>query len=415
MPSLSIDRCAVLLAAGLVGDALAEADAAVGRDRAGPRPVQQEGRAATCSIGGQLRAGRSTAAGGMTRDQPSPPVPLAAQRLVAGPRQAGALPAQSVRRRGRCPAQLLRRGEPALPPVWLEALGSSQSAQAHLLAGRVALDLGRAEDADRHFVAAARGRRRGAALSRASGWLSAALRAQAAGDPRRMLGACRRGLAVLDEHRFTLGATELRAQATAHGAELAALAQRHAALARRPRLLLAWSERWRATANTVPAVRPLADAELNADLAALRQVTEAQLDQVRRQDAPNALPARAAPARAGTAAARGRRCGASALRAHRGSPGQRRARPWPAIAGTAGPARLRPADRDRRHRRRLARCWPCEAWRVRQFTAGRIGRRRTGRRVSPASRCAACARAGLGDGACWTAGRAGHRGRRPGR
>ncbi len=88
-----------------------------------------------------------------------------------------------------------------------------------------------------------------------------------------MLTACRRGLDVLDEHRFTLGASELRAQATVHGAELAALAQRHAAQAGRPRLLLAWSERWRATALAVPAVRPLADAELNAGLAALRTVT----------------------------------------------------------------------------------------------------------------------------------------------
>ena len=63
-----------------------------------------------------------------------------------------------------------------------------------------------------------------------------------------MLAACRRGLDVLDEYRLTLGASELRAQATVHGAELAALAQRHAAQARRPRLLLTWSERWRATA-----------------------------------------------------------------------------------------------------------------------------------------------------------------------
>ncbi len=38
-PALSIDRCAVLLAAGLASDALAEADAAIARHRAGPRPV----------------------------------------------------------------------------------------------------------------------------------------------------------------------------------------------------------------------------------------------------------------------------------------------------------------------------------------------------------------------------------------
>ena len=77
-----------------------------------------------------------------------------------------------------------------------------------------------------------------------------------------------------------LGASELRAQATAHGSELAALAQRHAALARRPRLLLAWSERWRATALAVPAVRPPADAELNAGLTALRDVSR-RLDKAR--------------------------------------------------------------------------------------------------------------------------------------
>src|SRR6202034_1940958 len=100
-----------------------------------------------------------------------------------------------------------------------------------------------------------------------------ALRAEAAAEPRRMLAACRRGLDVLDDHRLTLGASELRAQATARGGELAALAQQHAVRVCRPRLLLSWTERWRATALTVPSVRPSADAELNAGLAALRDVT----------------------------------------------------------------------------------------------------------------------------------------------
>src|SRR5262249_45463443 len=81
--------------------------------------------------------------------------------------------------------------------------------------------------------AAAGSRGRGPAMSRASGWLGAALQAQTAGQSRRLLTACRRGLEVLDEHRFTLGASELRAQATAHGAELATLAQRHAVRAHR--------------------------------------------------------------------------------------------------------------------------------------------------------------------------------------
>jgi CHAT domain-containing protein len=91
----------------------------------------------------------------------------------------------------------------------------------------------------------------------------------------------------LDENRFTLGASELRAQATAHGAELALLAQRHAARGHRPRLLLTWSERWRATALAVPAVQPSPDAELNAGLATLRDVSR-RLDKAQQEGTPNA-------------------------------------------------------------------------------------------------------------------------------
>ena len=282
VPDLSIDRCAVLLAAGLAGDALAEADAAV-RDIETARGRSSKKAellliAANCALATaqpQVAMDRAQAAFGLFRSQRSDWWQAHAAGVLCQARYAA----------GPVSPQLLHQVRRLA--VWLEALGSSQSAQAHLLAGRVALDLGRAEDADRHFVAAARGRRRGAALSRASGWLSAALRAQAAGDPRRMLAACRRGLEVLDEHRFALGASELRAQATAHGAELASLAQRHAARSRQPRLLLTWSERWRSTALDVPAVRPLDDVEINAGLAALRGVMR-RLDQVRRQDAPNA-------------------------------------------------------------------------------------------------------------------------------
>ena len=277
-PDLSIDRCVVLLAAGLTGDALAEADAAV-------RDIEQlHGRstkkaellliAANCALAAgqpQVALDRAQAAYRLFRSQKSAWWQAHAAGVLVQARYAA----------GSASPELLRQVRRLA--VWLESLGSSQSAQAHLLAGRVALDLGRRDAADRHFIAAARGRRHGAALSRASGWLSEALRAQAAGDPRRLLAACRRGLQVLDEHRFTLGASELRAQATAHGAELASLAQRHAAQARRPRLLLTWSERWRATTLAVPAVRPLADVEFTAGLVALRDVMR-RLDKARRQD-----------------------------------------------------------------------------------------------------------------------------------
>jgi tetratricopeptide (TPR) repeat protein len=279
-PDLSVDRCAVLLAAGLVGDALAEADAAV-------RDIEQVHGRSTWKAELLLMA----ASCALAAAQPKAAIDRAqaAYRLFRSHQSAwwqahtGLMLVRAHYAAGPVSAQLLRAANRVA--ARLEALGSGEATQAHLLAGRVALDLGRRHEADRQFIAAARGRRRGSAMSRASGWLSEALQAEAAAQPRRMLAACRRGLEVLDEHRFTLGASELRAQATAHGAELAALAQRHAARAHRPRLLLAWSERWRATALAVPAVRPPADAELSAGLTALRGVAT-RLEQARRQGVP---------------------------------------------------------------------------------------------------------------------------------
>jgi tetratricopeptide (TPR) repeat protein len=279
---LRVDRCAVLLAAGLAGDALAEAEAALreieeihGRLTYKPELLLM---AANCALAArQPRAALdwAQAAYRMFRSQRSAwRQPHAARVLVQARYEVGPVSAPLLREANRSAARL-------------DALGSSDAAQAHLLAGRIALDLGRRDDAERHLAALARTRRRGPALSRVSGWLGEALRAEAAGRPSRMLAACRRGLDVLDEYRLALGASELRAQATVHGAELAALAQRHAAQARRPRHLLTWSERWRATAYAVPPVRPSADAELNASLAALRSVTRG-LDQARSQGRPSA-------------------------------------------------------------------------------------------------------------------------------
>jgi tetratricopeptide (TPR) repeat protein len=279
--ALRIDRLAVLLAAGLADDALAEADASV-------REIEQIRGWSTKKAELLLMAANCALAA--AQPQSAQDWAQAAYRLFRSQRSAwwqahaARVLVQARYEVGPVSPALLREANRAT--ARLDALGASDAAQAHLLAGRVALELGRRDDAERHLGAVARTRRRGPALSRVSGWLGEALRAEAADRPGRMLAACRRGLDVLDEHRFTLGASELRAQATVHGAELAALAQRHAARAGRPRLLLTWSERWRATALAVPAVRPLADAELNASLAALRTVTR-ELEEARSQGKQN--------------------------------------------------------------------------------------------------------------------------------
>jgi len=274
------ERCAVLLAAGLAADALAEADAAMqemdqirGRFTKKAELLLMAARCALAAARPQAALDRAQAAYRL----------FGSQRSAWRQADAACVLVQARYAVGPVTPALLRQAE--LAAARLDALGSPDAAQAHLLAGRIALDINRQDDAERHLLAAARARNRGPALNRVSGWRAAALRAEAAGDKRRLLAACRHGLDVLDEHRLTLGASELRAQATVHGAELAALAQRHAAQARRPRLLLAWSERWRATAFAVPPVRPPADEELKASLAALRAVTR-ELENTRAQGKP---------------------------------------------------------------------------------------------------------------------------------
>ncbi|HEY5988496.1 MAG TPA: hypothetical protein VIV12_19270, partial [Streptosporangiaceae bacterium] len=269
-PDLSIDRCAVLLAAGLSRDALEVADAAI-------RSFPAKDRQATKGAELLLMAARAA----LAAEQPQVAIARAeqARRMFGWQGRAwwqAHAELQLLQARfaaGVATRQLLARAAKAADG--LDRLGSDDAAHARLLAGRVALALHQAQEADRHLAAAARSRyRRATALARAHGWLAEALRADAAGSPRRLLNACRNGFAVLDEHQLTLGAAELRAQATAQGAELAALAQRYALRSGRPRLLLAWSERWRATAQAVPPARPVDDdAALQADLTALREIT----------------------------------------------------------------------------------------------------------------------------------------------
>jgi hypothetical protein len=162
----------------------------------------------------------------------------------------------------------------------LDELDAARAVDAHLLTGRLALARGRPDEAGRHLRSAASARRRGQLRTRSTGWLAQATWCEAEGRWRGMMAACDRGLAQLDLHLRTLGATELRTLATAHGAELAGMVLRYAVRRGDARLFLQWSERWRATALRVTPVRPPPDSELVADLAALRNVA-ARLDSAR--------------------------------------------------------------------------------------------------------------------------------------
>jgi len=283
VPDLSIDRCAVLMAAGLPREALQEADSAsVALDAIRGQPARKAelllsaARAAFAADDMRTALERGQAAYQLFRLQQRDWWRAHARLLVLQARAATNPPSSRL---------MSQAGETA---VQLDELRSTEAPLAHLLAGRMALALGRSDEADRHLGAAARMRRRGPALSRATGWLAQALRAEAAGESRRVLSACRRGLAMLDEHVLTLGASELRAQATVHGVELAALAQRQALRSGRARDLLVWSERWRAVALAVPPVRPPDDPEVRTELAAVRDMA-GRVWEARARGAPTAL------------------------------------------------------------------------------------------------------------------------------
>ena len=261
---LVFDRCKVLLAAGLAAEALAEADAGITRlagrsaDKAellfaAARAAQAAGRPSDAAV-------RATAARNLFRAQHREWWSArAAFVLVQSRYDAG-------RRDGRTRLAADRIADR------LDDLGAEEAPAAHLLAGRLAAATGRPGEADRHLARAARLRHQGPTYGQAAGWLAQALRADGRGATAAALHACRRGLLAAAEHQQRLGAVELRVHAAAYGTELAAIGQRHAVRRGDPRMLLTWSERWRAGALASPSARPPDDGELAADLAALRTV-----------------------------------------------------------------------------------------------------------------------------------------------
>jgi tetratricopeptide (TPR) repeat protein len=281
---LFVNKCTVLLAAGLARDALREVDAAIAtieRDR-GSATRRAEllyssalAAAATGDLGIAQR--RSADALRLFRRQQRPWWAARAELVLLLCRFAGG------EDRSASLLQAARR-----VTARLDELDAARAVDAHLLTGRLALARGRRDEADRHLGSAARARHRGQLHTRSTGWLARATWCEAEGRSRGMLAACDRGLALLDLHLRTLGATELRTLATAQGVELAGMALRHAVRRGDARLFLEWSERWRATVLRVTPVRPPPDSELVADLAALRNVA-ARLD--RAPDGRSAPPA----------------------------------------------------------------------------------------------------------------------------
>jgi hypothetical protein len=260
-----MDRCDVLLAAGLHGEAREVAATAV-RELARRRMGADLAEARLLLAAAALACGDLDAAGGAARlagrafDRQGRPGWAAVARYgrlrtdwAAGRRD------QKVQRAATSNAAELRAAGWAVP-----------AADAVLIAARCALAAGRPEEATGLLRQARRARRSDApAAQRVSAWHAEALLRIAGGNRRGAEAALRAGLRALDEHRLTLGATELRVRAAEHGLELVRTALCVAGPAKQ---LLLWAERGRAAAQQRRPARPPDDARFAADIAELRAV-----------------------------------------------------------------------------------------------------------------------------------------------
>jgi tetratricopeptide (TPR) repeat protein len=265
---VAIDRCAILLSAGLAADAWAETDVA---SRGLSPDVRRSAKFAELlysSATAALAAGDPAAASNRAEQ--------AVRMFRRQHRERWSARARLVRVQARHAVGDTSLGAYRLAcsvARELDAVGAEESAQAHLLAGRLAWGRGSLARAEEHLAVAARPVRGGPAIARSRAWLARALLCQLRGHEAGMLSACRHGLAIIAEHQQLLGASELRAAVTAHGRELAAIGQRAAVRRGSGRQLLAWSERWRATAQAPSSARLARDSELARDMSALREVS----------------------------------------------------------------------------------------------------------------------------------------------
>ena len=258
------DRAELLLSVRLVREARAAAEAALGVFEQQHRQVNLPEAQLLLSTAALLDddpaaavraaedAGRSARALGRHRLLPLARWARIQALVVSTP---GSVPAAEVRR----------------VAAGLHAAGwTVPGVEAQILAGQLALLAGHRGPARADLGGASRSRWTGPADVRARAWLAEALRREADGDRRGAVSALRAGLRVVDEHRATLGATELRTHVSVHRGALARLGVRLALEDRRPRAVLSWAERGRANALLMPPVTPPEDPVLDRELADLR-------------------------------------------------------------------------------------------------------------------------------------------------
>jgi tetratricopeptide (TPR) repeat protein len=259
---LDADRAEVLLGAGLAAEACERAEASLAAlDAAGNVTDRAEVAllVARCRLAASDREGAATAAAD------------AADRFDEQQRRSWSAMARHVG------IEAIPVHDPALA-AQAEGVADelavagwrSAALQARVLAARARLSAGDAAGARRLLAAAANRRVPRTAADRAATWYANALLRVVEGDRRGARRAASAGLRVVDDHRATLGASEMRAHAAAAGVDLARIGLRLAIDDGRPREALQWMESARAVSVLVPPARPPDDEALADDLAQLR-------------------------------------------------------------------------------------------------------------------------------------------------
>ncbi|MBO0815791.1 MAG: CHAT domain-containing protein [Actinobacteria bacterium] len=270
------DRSELLLSVNLLSEARQTAEQAVGQiAREGQQIALPEARlvlARAAALGGDSgyaveQAGRAVTE--FVAQQRPHWAALARYTLLSARLTEKGSPQVGVR-------QLVRTADALTATGW-----TTPALEARLFAGQLALDRGWETEGCRILAQVSQARRRGPALLRSRAWYAEALVRLARGNPRGASKAARSGLRVLDEHRATLGATDLRAYASGHRSELAALGLRIAITSGHASRVLAWAEEGRARHLLSRPARPPNDPELAAALARLR-VTVAEIEELRR-------------------------------------------------------------------------------------------------------------------------------------
>jgi len=275
--SLQLDRARVLLSVRLVAEARAAAEGAAATFGEQRRKVQLPEAQLLVSTSALLQGDHGTAAAAarsaaaaFARLGRADGVALARyaklQALVGAAALDGELLDSQLEGRNRVePAQLRRAAGELESAGWVVP-----ALEARVLAGRLALARGQRPAARRDFAAAARMRRSGPADARARAWLGEALLRQATGSRRGARSALRAGLRIVDDHRATLGATELRAHVSVFRGALGRAGLRLALQEQDAHAVRWWAERGRASADELRPARPPEDPQLADHLAELR-------------------------------------------------------------------------------------------------------------------------------------------------